>query len=400
MTPKPKVLLGMSGGVDSSVSAALLLEAGYDVIGAFMKNWSGDVCGPRATDADKVGEEFQECGWKDERRDAARVAAKLGIPFLTLDFETEYRRDVVEYMFAEFEKGRTPNPDVMCNKFVKFDLFVKEADRLGCAYVATGHYARTARNEHNSVILSEGEGSLCVDSEILRRGHPQDDTETEYPQDNKVVILKGIDSNKDQSYFLWAIDPKVVARVLFPIGDMTKPEVREKARELGLDNAEKKDSVGICFVGEVDMSEFLLARIPEDPGPIVTTDGKVIGEHRGINFYTLGQRHGLNVGGGTPYYVVDKQPETKELIVSSNYHPSLYKKCLTASRPNWFVSLDAPKTCQSRIRYRQEPQDCTIVAINDDRVEVEFDEPQRAVTPGQSIVFYDGDVMLGGAIID
>jgi len=340
-----------------------------------MKNWSGSVCGPRSTDQEKVGEEFEECGWKEERRDAARVAAKLGIPFMTLDFEADYRRDVVEYMFAEFEAGRTPNPDVMCNKFVKFDRFVKEADRLGCQYVATGHYAR----------IQDGKAGGSDEGQ---------DGETD------AVILKGSDGNKDQSYFLWAIDPKVVSRILFPIGEMTKPEVREKARELGLDNAEKKDSVGICFVGEVDMAEFLLARLPEDPGPIVTTGGKVIGEHRGINFYTLGQRHGLNVGGGTPYYVVDKRQATKELVVSSNYHPSLYKESLTASRSNWFVQPVVGQTCQSRIRYRQTVQDCTIVSVQDDRVEVKFDEKQRAVTPGQSIVFYDGDVMLGGAIID
>lgn len=383
---KPKVLLGMSGGVDSSVSAALLLEAGYDVIGAFMKNWSGSVCGPRSTNADNVGEEFEECGWKDERRDAARVAAKLGIPFATFDFEEDYRRDVVEYMFAEFEKGRTPNPDVMCNKFVKFDRFLKEADRLGCEYVATGHYARVLKGEAGA--LSPSRRTVTV--------VPSDNT----PVSPRGVLLKGSDSNKDQSYFLWAVNPSVVDRILFPIGEMTKPDVREKARALGLDNAEKKDSVGICFVGEVDMAEFLLARLPEDPGPIVTTEGEVIGEHRGINFYTLGQRHGLKIGGGTPYYVVDKKPATKELIVSSNYHPALYKKSLTASRANWFVTLEAPRTCQARIRYRQEPQECVMTSISNDRVEVEFPNPQRAVTPGQSIVFYDGDVMLGGAIID
>ncbi len=403
MQSKGKVLLGMSGGVDSSVSAALLLEQGYEVIGAFMKNWSGSVCGPRSTDAEKVGEEFEECGWKEERRDAARVAAKLGIPFSTFDFEEDYRRDVVEYMFAEFEAGRTPNPDVMCNKFVKFDRFVKEADRLGCQFVATGHYARVQNGEYG-------------ETDAMSTGHR---TGAAVPSDiasvsPRSVILKGTDGNKDQSYFLWAIDPKVVDRILFPIGEMTKPEVREKARELGLDNAEKKDSVGICFVGEVDMAEFLLARLPEDPGPIVTTDGKVIGEHRGINFYTLGQRHGLNVGGGTPYYVVDKRPATKELVVSSNYHPSLYKESLMASRANWFFPITSPLSkgglrgvsvspglrCQARIRYRQTVQDCTIVSLQDDRVEVKFDEKQRAVTPGQSIVFYDGDVMLGGAIID
>ena len=360
MSTKGKVLVGMSGGVDSSVSAALLLEQGHEVIGAFMKNWSGDVHGPRETDAEKVGEEFAECGWKEERRDAQRVAAKLGIPFVTFDFEKEYRRDVVEYMFREFEAGRTPNPDVMCNKYMKFDLFLKEADKLGCDYVATGHYAR----------IQDG------------------------------LILKGADDNKDQSYFLCAVNPEVVNRILFPIGDMDKPDVREKARELGLDVAEKKDSTGICFVGEVNIGEFLRARIEEKPGPIVTVDGEVIGEHKGIAFHTIGQRHGLNIGGGTPYYVVEKRPETNTLVVSSNFHPALFKEELTATELNWFKKPNAPFACQARIRYRQDAQDCVIEEIGEDSVTVRFKEPQRAVTPGQSIVFYDGDKMIGGGIIE
>src|SRR3989339_223967 len=202
--PKPRILLGLSGGVDSSVSAVLLLEQGYDVVGGFMKNWSD-------------GDDVSECGWRAERRDAMRVAAQLGIPFHTFDFEEAYRRDVVEYMFREYAAGRTPNPDVMCNKYMKFDLFVKEADRLGCAFVATGHYARTEKNESG-----------------------------------RIKILAGIDPNKDQTYFLWAIPPSVLSRVLFPIGHLRKPEVRKKARERGLIVAEKKDSMGICFVGEVE----------------------------------------------------------------------------------------------------------------------------------------------------
>lgn len=357
---KPKVLVGMSGGVDSAVSAALLVEQGYEVIGAFMKNWSGTVEGPSCVQRDKVGSEHEECDWKDERRDAARVAAKLGIPFMTLDFEKEYRRDVVDHMFQEFEKGRTPNPDVMCNKYVKFDLFMKEAERLECDFVATGHYARV--------------------------------------EDGK--ILKGKDDNKDQTYFLWAINPDVVSKIMFPIGGMDKPDVRKKAEGLDLVVADKKDSTGICFVGEVDIQEFLKARIPEDPGNIVTFEGEVIGQHHGINFFTIGQRHGLNVGGGTPYYVVEKRPETKELVVCSNFHPALFKETLTASQLNWFQKPDALFKCGARIRYRQDVQACTIERIDEDQIEVRFEKPQRAVTPGQSIVFYDKDVMIGGGIID
>jgi tRNA-specific 2-thiouridylase len=357
---KGKVLLGMSGGVDSSVSAALLLEEGYEVIGAFMKNWSGTVAGPREVNEDAVGEECEECGWKEERRDAPRVAAKLGIPFVTFDFEEDYRRDVVEHMFAEFARNRTPNPDVMCNKFIKFDRFVKEADKLGCEFVATGHYARV--------------------------------------EDGK--ILKGIDDNKDQTYFLWAVRPEIVPRMLFPIGHMHKPDVRTKAQELGLDVASKKDSTGICFVGEVNMREFLQERLPQDPGNVVTVDGEVIGTHEGVAFYTIGQRQGLGIGGGTPYYVVEKRPETKEIVVSSNYHPALYKETLEADQLNWFQKPEVPFNCSARIRYRQEPQPCVIERIEEDRVTVRFPEPQRAVTPGQSIVFYDGDHMLGGGIIE
>ncbi len=358
---RKKVLVGMSGGVDSSVSAALLLEAGYEVIGAFMKNWSGDVNGPECKVADRVGSAYQECGWKQERRDAARVVAKLGIPFSTFDFEEQYRRDVVEEMFDEIRAGRTPNPDVMCNKFIKFDRFVKAADELGCEFVATGHYAQ----------LIDGE------------------------------LSKAVDQNKDQTYFLWAINPQVLARVLFPIGHLTKPQVREKARELGLDVAEKKDSTGMCFVGEIPMRKFLSAKFPDDPGEIITVDGTVVGQHEGVHFYTIGQRHGLNVGGGTPYYVVEKRPEKKQLVVSSNFHPALFHKTLTANRLNFFhPSEDRPTSlrCQARIRHRQPLQDC-VLTVKVDVAHVEFDEPQRAVTPGQSIVFYQDKTVLGGGII-
>jgi tRNA-uridine 2-sulfurtransferase len=357
---KKKVLLGMSGGVDSSVSAALLLEQGYEVIGAFMKNWSGSVCAPAGANPDAVGEEFEECGWKDERRDAARVAAKLGIKFVTFDFEEDYRRDVVENMFEEFQAGRTPNPDVMCNKFIKFKRFIEEADRLDCDYVATGHYAQNI------------EGRLTA----------------------------GADKNKDQTYFLWAVNPDVVPRILFPIGDMDKPDVRKKAEELNLTVADKKDSVGICFVGEVDMREFLQARLPKDPGNVVTTEGEIVGTHEGINFYTIGQRHGLNIGGGTPYYVVEKRSETKELVVTSNFHPSLFKGELTAKDLNWFEEVSAPRDCLCRIRYRQPLQECTITIVEKNRVTVAFKEPQRAITPGQSIVFYDGETVIGGGVIE
>ncbi len=336
---KPKVLVGMSGGVDSSVSAALLLEHGYEVIGAFMKNWS-------------------DCAWREDRRDAMRVAAKLGIEFYTFDFEQAYRDEVVEYMFREYEAGRTPNPDVMCNKNIKFDKFLKKADELGCDYIATGHYARR-----------DGE-----------------------------KILAGVDNNKDQTYFLWAVPHEAIKRALFPVGEMTKPEVRAKAEGLGLSTAKKKDSQGICFIGEVDVMEFLKERIKPDPGPILDTEGRKLGEHEGLAYYTLGQRHGLDVGGGTPYYVVAKRPETKELVVSSNYHPKLYEGELEATELNWFVEPESEFDCSARIRYRQPLQKCH-VELSDSVARVQFEDHQRAVTPGQSIVFYDGEQMLGGGII-
>lgn len=347
---KQKVLVGLSGGVDSSVSAGRLLAQGYEVIGAFMKNWSN-------------------CDWRTDQRDATRVAARLCIPFVTFDFETEYRQAVVDDMFREFELGRTPNPDVLCNKYIKFDLFVREADRLGCAFVATGHYARS------------------IDGKLYA----------------------GLDKNKDQSYFLWAMKPEVVSRVLFPIGEMTKPHVREKAREWELEVADKKDSTGICFVGEVNIRAFLQERLPKKPGNVVTVDGQMIGMHEGLAFYTLGQREGLGIGGGKPYYIVEKRQETNELVVASNYHPALYRLELSASKLNWFDKPTLPFACKARIRYRQELQDCMVQpsslregspSLTDEAVLVTFKSPQRAVTPGQSIVLYEGEKVLGGGIID
>ncbi len=349
---KPKVLVGMSGGVDSSLSAALLLEQGFEVIGGFMKNWSG------STKVCEGTEEFKECDWRDERRDAMRVAAQLGIPLLTFDFENAYRANVVDYMVAEYEAGRTPNPDVMCNKFMKFDLFVKEADKLGCEYVATGHYARQENGK----------------------------------------LLAGSDPNKDQSYFLCQMPREVLPRVLFPVGGMLKPDVRREAEERGLVVADKPDSQGVCFIGEINMTAFLQERIPKKPGKIVTTDGVIVGDHDGIAFYTIGQREGLKIGGlATPYYVVAKNAERNELVVSSNFHEELYKDELEVADMNWLVD---PKEGEftARIRYRQPLETCQLT-MNGDTLHIKFKTPQRAVTPGQFIVFYDGEIVLGGGVI-
>ncbi|MBI1908141.1 tRNA 2-thiouridine(34) synthase MnmA [Candidatus Uhrbacteria bacterium] len=369
MQPKPRVLVGLSGGVDSSVSAALLLEQGYEVVGGFMKNWSD-------------GTEDESCGWRAERRDAMRVAAQLGIPFHTFDFEEEYRRKVYEYMIAEYRAGRTPNPDVRCNKYMKFDLFLREADALGCAFVATGHYAR----------VKDGR------------------------------LYAGVDTNKDQSYFLCQLTQEQLRRVIFPIGEYTKPEVRERARKFALPVAEKKDSQGICFVGKVDMVDFLAERIAPHEGNIVTTDGKVLGTHKGFAFYTIGQREGLGVGGGTPLYVVERRPETNEVVVAvGDEDPALYRSALVATDLTETVPgnlTDAQnKKIAARIRYRQPLAPCVVYPLapmnggsqegakspsihgGGSGVVVTFDTPQRAVAPGQFIAFYDGDELIGSGVI-
>lgn len=368
MAAGKRVLLGMSGGVDSSTSAVLLLEAGYEVIGGFMKNWSEGV------ESQKGKVESQECGWREERRDAMRVAAELGIPFHTFDFEAEYRQKIYEYMIAEYKAGRTPNPDVLCNKYMKFDLFLREADKLGCDFVATGHYARKTVDE-------AGVSHLLI----------------------------GIDENKDQSYFLCQLNQEQIARSLFPIGHLEKPKVREIAKAHNLVVADKKDSQGICFIGQVAMKDFLAERITPHEGNIVTTSGEVIGQHHGFEFYTVGQRGGLGVGGGTPFYVVERKPETNEVIVATgDEDPALYKSALTATNltetvPGNFEKF-AGKKIEARIRYRQPLAAATITTplpppLKGGGVNVVFDKPQRAVAPGQFVAFYVGEELIGSGVI-
>ncbi len=358
MHKKPRVLVGLSGGVDSAVSAALLLEQGYEVIGGFMKNWSEEV----KSEKEKV--KSSECDWRTERRDAMRVAAQLGIPFHTFDFEDEYRAKVYEYMIAEYKAGRTPNPDVLCNKYMKFDLFLRKADELGCDFIATGHYARVHRDDAGTHLLA------------------------------------GVDGNKDQSYFLCQLTQSQISRALFPIGELEKPAVRELAHKYNLSVAEKKDSQGICFVGKVNMDDFLAARISPHDGNIVTTDGKIIGQHHGFEFYTVGQRGGLGVGGGTPYYVVERRPETNEVIVAVGENdPALFRSNLVAT--NITETIDGNlkqyfgKKLSARIRYRQPLAECTLDASGT----VIFTTVQRAVAPGQFIAFYDGDELVGSGVI-
>jgi tRNA-specific 2-thiouridylase len=351
-----KVLMCLSGGVDSSVAAALLVEQGYHVTGAFMKQWSD------STELSGV------CSWKEDRRDAMRVAAKLGIQLLTLDFEKEYKEWVMGYMFQEYEAGRTPNPDVMCNKYIKFGAWLERAKELGFNYLATGHYAQVGRQEEKG---------------------------------KKYALLQAIDDNKDQTYFLHQLNQEQLAHTLFPIGEYTKAEVRELAKKFDLPTANRGESMGICFVGEVPMKEFLEQKINQTPGKIVTSSGDVVGDHDGLSFYTIGQRHGLKqTGGDKPFFVVGKNFETNELIVGYEDDPLLFSTDIVLEDMHW-ISGEAPKgalTCQVRMRHRQKLQD-VVVSKDGDNWKATFAEAQRAVTPGQFFVMYKDGVCLGGAII-
>lgn len=353
-----RVVVGMSGGVDSSVAALLLKQQGYDVVGVFMKNWD---------DTD----EFGRCTADEDAEDVRRVCSQIGIPMYTVNFEKPYYDKVFAYFLAEYERGRTPNPDVMCNREIKFGEFLAKALDLGADYLATGHYARVDRS---------GGG---------------------------VRLLRGADPNKDQTYFLHAVSREQLARVMFPIGHLTKPQVRRIAAEAGLATAGKKDSTGICFIGERNFKEFLSQYLPAQPGLIVElSTGEVKGRHDGLMYYTLGQRQGLGIGGsgtGEPWFVADKDLARNELlVVQGERHPALYSQSLTASGVNWIpgAAPEGPFRCTAKFRYRQRDQKVTVTIAADGTAEVVFDEPQRAVTPGQSVVFYDGDECLGGGTIE
>lgn len=389
----------MSGGVDSSVAAALMKKAGFDVVGVYMKQWSEPVV---AKDRYGFPVAAENCASEADAEDARRVAEKLGIPFYVWDFEQEYKDRVARYMIDEYASGRTPNPDVMCNKEIKFGLFLERALALGADYVATGHYVRLSP----SVILRRSRRIPLYDHNRYSTGsfaYAQDDEEKRYH------LLVAKDLNKDQSYFLWTLTQAELRHCLFPIGDYLKSEVRAMARQFGLPTAEKKDSQGLCFVGRVDMREFLGQYIPREPGAIVTASGKIIGRHEGLPFYTIGQRHGIEIGGGIPYYVAQKEAATNILVVAEGpYDDALYQKELTVHSVNW-ISGKAPKPslrCQARIRYRQPLQECRVSNVESGNhpprstFHIQFKNPQRAVTPGQSIVFYDGEVMLGGGVIE
>ncbi|MBB1062345.1 tRNA 2-thiouridine(34) synthase MnmA [Limosilactobacillus fastidiosus] len=360
---RKRVVVGMSGGVDSSVTALLLKRQGYDVIGVFMKNWD---------DTDENG----VCTATEDYRDVAKVAAKIGIPYYSVNFEKEYWDRVFKYFIAEYQKGRTPNPDVVCNKEIKFKSFIDYANQLGADYVATGHYADLKRDS-----------------------------------DGRMHLMRAKDQNKDQTYFLSQLDYHQLDKVLFPLADYTKPEIRQIAEEAGLATAKKKDSVGICFIGEDGhFREFLSQYIPAQPGNMETVDGKVVGQHMGLMYYTIGQRRGLGLGGNkksnAPWFVIGKDIKKNVLYVGQGYeNEHLYATHLEASDIHWVDDVVSRYGrdfhCTAKFRYRQKDVGVTVHLSEDEQmVTVTFDDPARAITPGQAVVFYNDEECLGSAIID
>lgn len=352
-----KVVVGMSGGVDSSVVACLLKEQGYDVIGLFMHNWEED-------------DENGVCTSVNDYEDVKRVCNKIGIPYFSVNFAQEYLDRVFKYFLEEYEKGRTPNPDVLCNREIKFGPFLEYAKSLGADYIATGHYAKVHR------------------------------------ENGFTYLQKAKDTNKDQTYFLNQLNQEQLKNVLFPLGDMLKPDVRKIAEKYGLSTAEKKDSTGICFIGERRFRQFLKSYIPCNPGDIVDLSGNKVGEHEGVIYYTLGQRKGLNIGGksdgnGKRWFVVDKNVKENKLIVSQGEPDELFSNGLVTYKVNWipFEPKEKEFECFAKFRYRQ-PDQRVKVKIENERIVVNFIEKQRAVTPGQYVVFYDEINCLGGGVIE
>lgn len=389
---KKRVVVGLSGGVDSSVTAYLLKEQGYDVIGMFMKNWHDDSVTIST-----------ECPWLDDSNDAMIVAQHLGIPFQAIDLSVEYKERIVDYMFAEYQRGRTPNPDVLCNREIKFDIFLKAAIKLGADYVATGHYARTEEAEVNG-------------KKVYR-------------------LLAGKDPNKDQSYFLCQLTQAQLSKALFPIGELLKPEVREIAKKAGLATAEKKDSQGLCFIGKVHLPDFLQQQLLPKKGKAIeiaatadifkngandeslehlsesfvynTKQGSVIGEHNGAHYYTIGQRKGLNIGGKPkPMFIIGTDTNTNTIYMGMGEdHPGLHRKGLfipTADehwvRPDLALKVGERKDYLARIRYRQKLEPCTLHK-KEEGLYIIFDRPQKAITPGQFAAWYENDELIGSGVI-
>jgi len=353
------VIVGMSGGVDSAVAAFLLKEQGYDVQCVFMKNWEDD------------DDEFY-CSSEEDYSDALQVCNLLDLMLYSINFSKEYRENVFSYFLTEYKSGRTPNPDVLCNKEIKFKFFLDYALKLGAEKIATGHYAKIEK------------------------------------KNDKYHLLKGIDTQKDQSYFLYLLGQKELSKTIFPLGNLTKDEVRKIACNNNFPNSAKKDSTGICFIGERDFKSFLQQYLPTQPGEIVTSDGKIVGKHDGLMYYTLGQRKGIGLGGGygeteEPWYVVKKDLENNHLIIGQGHdHPGLYNKKIEVGQLHWISDkiTDFPFKCTAKIRYRQKDEECRIDSVEDGLATVSFIENQFAPTPGQSVVIYNGEQCLGGGIIE
>ncbi len=356
---KIRVLVGMSGGVDSSLAAARLVKKGYEVIGGFIKNWS-----------DAKNSMTGECRWQEERRDALRVAALLNIPLFTFDYENIFKNRVVENLFSGYAKGLTPNPDVLCNEIIKFGLFFNAAKKLKADFIATGHYARVKR-------VKSGEA----------------------------MLLRGLDKNKDQSYFLYRIAQPALAKTIFPIGDLKKKEVRRLAAEMNLPVAEKPDSQGICFIGKISLSKFLRNRIPAKPGPVLDPRGQVIGEHLGLDQYTIGQRQNIRLSrAGHAWFVAKKDYENNSLmVVPSDRHPGLYSREIIINDLHWIAGHEPrlPLACEVQIRYRQKPTPAKIFKPqnNNNDLQLIFNQAVKAAAPGQSAVIYQKNRCLGGGVI-
>ncbi len=366
---KKKIIVGMSGGVDSSVAALLLLEQGYQVEGLFMKNWEED-------------DDEDYCAATEDLKDASDVCKTLNIKLHTINFSGEYWDRVFQHFLDEYSAGRTPNPDVLCNKEIKFRAFLEHAQTLGAEKIATGHYARTTQ------------------------------------LGNKTLLLRGLDKNKDQSYFLHALNQYQLSHAMFPIGEYDKSDIRELAKNNDLITHNKKDSTGICFIGERRFSTFLEKYLPAKPGRIISVDGDDVGTHNGLMYYTLGQRKGLGIGGlkdsdEEPWYVVEKDLLNNILkVVQGHNHPSMFHHTLIANQVNWITSTEPDSMDKNtnkgsenfkltaKIRYRQNDQNCQLVKIDNDHYKVKFIEKQRAITPGQSVVFYKDDICLGGGVIE